>query len=129
MATYFTLRQCIYSATLDKNSKQYCGDDEAKKIGGNVPGDDYLGDNPQFKQDKIITNINNLMNKCVNPIKDQFPDVVITSVYRSKALNNFIGGSPESQHVYGYAADLVSINTFDTYEMFNWVIDNELDFD
>ena len=127
--TYFTLQQCMYSATLDKNSSQYCGDEEAKKIGGNVPGDDYTGDNPDFEKDKIITNMNNLMNKCINPIKDIFPDIVITSVYRSKTLNDYIGGSPESQHVYGYASDIVSIGNFETYEIFNWVIDQGIEFD
>ena len=129
MATYFTLQQCIYSATLDKNSNQYAGNDDAKKIGGNVPGDDHTGDNPDLEKDVIITNINNLMYKCINPIKDRFPDTVITSVYRSKTLNKYIGGSSESQHMYGYAADIVSINTFETHEIFNWVIDNNLDFD
>jgi hypothetical protein len=129
MAKYFTLQQCMYSATLDTNSSQYCGDEESKQIGGNVPGDDYIGDNPEMEKDKIITNINNLMFKCTNPIKDNFPDIVITSVYRSKTLNEFIGGSSESQHMYGYACDIVSINTFETYEIFNWVIDQGMEFD
>jgi len=69
------------------------------------------------------------MNKCVNPIKTRWPDVVITSVYRSKTLNEYIGGSSESQHMYGYASDLVSINTFEAHEIFNWVIDQNIDFD
>ena len=129
MANYFSLRQCIYSSTLDKNSSKYCGPEDAKKIGGNVPGDDYTEDRPDLKKDTIITNINNLMNKCVNPIKDRFPDTVITSVYRSKTLNEYIGGASESQHMYGYASDLVSINTFESHEIFNWVIDNGIDFD
>jgi zinc D-Ala-D-Ala carboxypeptidase len=127
--TYFSLKQCIYSSTLDENSNYYCGDEEAEKIGGNVPGDDYTSDRPDFEKDVIITNINNLMNKCVNPIKNRFPDVVLSSVYRNKKLNEFIGGNPESQHLYGYAVDLVSINTFETHEIFNWVIDQGIDFD
>ena len=129
MATYFSLKQCIYSSTLDKNSSKYCGDDDAKKIGGNVPGDDHTEDRNDLEKDTIITNINNLMYKCVNPIKNRFPDVVITSVFRSKTLNEYIGGAPESQHMYGYASDLVSINTFESYEIFNWVIDKGIDFD
>ena len=129
MANYFSLRQCIYSSTLDKNSSKYCGPEDAAEIGGNVPGDDYTEDRPDLKKDIIITNINNLMNKCVNPIKDRFPDTVITSVYRSQTLNKFIGGAEESQHMYGYASDLVSINTFEAHEIFNWVIDQNIDFD
>ncbi len=129
MATYFTLQQCIYSSTIDKNSSKYCGDADAKKIGGNVPGDDHTEDRPDLEKDTIITNMNNLMNKCINPIKDRYPDVVITSVYRSKTLNEYIGGSSESQHMYGYAADIVSINTFESYELFNYVIDQGMSFD
>ena len=129
MATFFSLKQCIYSSTLDKNSIFYCGDEEAELIGGNVPGDDYTPDRPDLEQETIITNINNLMNKCVNPIKTQYPDVVITSVYRSKTLNKYIGGVDESQHMYGYASDLVSIKNFKSYEIFNWVIDQNIDFD
>tara|TARA_R110002012_G_scaffold244310_1_gene418998 strand:- start:1308 stop:2144 length:837 start_codon:yes stop_codon:yes gene_type:complete len=129
MAKYFTLQQCIYSRTLDKNDSKYCGPEEAEKIGGNVPGDDYLGDNPEFKKESIITNINNLMYKCVNPIKDRYPDTVITSVYRSKTLNGYIGGAEDSQHTFGYASDLVSINNFESHELFNWVIDEGIDFD
>ena len=85
MANFFSLKQCIYSSTLDKNSIFYCGDEEAKLIGGNVPGDDYTPDRPDLEQGTIITNINNLMNKCVNPIK--------------------------------------------SHEIFNWVIDQGIDFD
>ena len=129
MANFFSLKQCIYSSTLDKNSIFYCGDEEAKLIGGNVPGDDYTPDRPDLEQETIITNINNLMNKCVNPIKARWPDVVITSVYRSKALNKYIGGVDESQHMYGYASDLVSINKHKSHEIFNWVIDQGIDFD
>ena len=88
-----------------------------------------LTDRPDLEQGTIITNINNLMNKCVNPIKTQYPDVVITSVYRSKTLNKYIGGVDESQHMYGYASDLVSIKNFKSYEIFNWVIDQNIDFD
>ena len=83
MATYFSLKQCIYSRTLDKNDSKYCGPGDATRIGGNVPGDDYTPEKPHFEKDVIIKNINNLMNKCINPIKDRFPDTVITSVYNS----------------------------------------------
>ena len=129
MANYFSLQQCIYSSTLDKNSSKYCGEKDAINIGGNVPGDDHTDDRSDLEKDTIITNINNLMYKCINPIKDRFPDIVITSVYRSKTLNEFIGGASESQHMYGYASDLVSINTFHPHEIFNWVIDKGIDFD
>ena len=129
MATYFSLRQCIYSRTLNKKDSKYCGPEDAAKIGGNVPGDDYTPDKPHFAKDVIITNINNLMNKCVNPIHDRFPDLLITSVYRSKTLNEYIKGAKGSQHTFGYAADILSINTFETHEIFNWVIDQGIDFD
>lgn len=36
--------------------------------------------------------------------------VRVTSGYRSRALNQAVGGAPTSAHLYGYAADLVPVN-------------------
>ena len=55
----------------------------------------------------------------INPIKDMFPNIVITSVYRSVAVNSAIGGVENSQHIYGYAADLIILRQ-PTSTLFNW---------
>ena len=46
---------------------------------------------------------------CVNilePVRKQFGPVMVSSGYRSPALNRAVGGSKSSQHVLGQAADI-----------------------
>ena len=110
MAKYFTLAQCLYSNT-------------AKSRGlSNIPGID--GNNFPINGSEIKNNINNVMKYCINPIKDEFPNIVITSVYRSAELNKTIGGSPTSQHCFGMAADIQDPSGTPTSEIFNWAVDN-----
>jgi len=52
--------------------------------------------------------INNLQRLCVNvlqPVRNNFGAVEITSGYRCEELNNRVGGSPTSDHSKGLAAD------------------------
>ena len=64
------------------------------------------------------------MINCFDKIKRAFPDLAITSAYRSNALNNAIGGSPSnSEHIKGQAIDIRSKNAT-TSEIFNWCCDN-----
>ena len=96
MAKYFSLRQCLYSKTAIDNGLS------------NVPGDDVI-EKPDLTKDKVIGNINALMKNCINPIKDKFPDIIITSVYRSVAVNKVTGGVENSQHIAGMAADITDL--------------------
>ena len=53
--------------------------------------------------------VNDIKDLCVNvlqPIRDEFGPVTITSGYRSPDLNAKLGGSSRSQHCAGQAADL-----------------------
>ena len=109
MAKYFTLNQCLYSNTAIKKGIR------------NIPGKDIPFPIDGFE---IKDNINNVMKYCVNPIKDEYPGIIITSVYRSAALNQAIGGSPTSQHCFGMAADIQDTDGISTAELFNWIIDN-----
>jgi hypothetical protein len=118
MAKHFSLRQCIYSKlATDKNID-------------NTPGVD-VDSNPILTHEYVKGNINNLMKHCVNPIVDQFSDVVISSVYRSKRLNEAIKppGAKDSQHIYGMAADLISIKNYESYQIFNWAVLNLAEWD
>ena len=69
-----------------------------------------------------------LFRNCINPIFDYFggkDNLTITSVYRSAELNKLIGGSGTSQHCYGQACDIASINGIcSSSEIYNWCIDN-----
>jgi len=74
---------------------------------------------------EVVENLERLAIKCLQPIRDNFGSVLITSGYRSFLLNRAIGGSSTSQHCKGEAADIRMKNM---KEVFYWIIDN-LDFD
>jgi hypothetical protein len=77
-----------------------------------------------------LENIKVLCEKILEPIRTKFGPLNISSGYRSKVLNHYIGGALSSQHCEGKAADIDqddmagATNT----EIFNWIKDN-LDFD
>lgn len=105
---YFSLKQCIYSDVAIKNNIN------------NFPGSDFDSIyGKELSKDKIINNLHKLFKTCINPIKKRYPGVKLTSVYRNKKLNELIGGAPFSQHIYGYAADMVFPDS-NTSALFNW---------
>lgn len=87
-----------------------------------------------IRTNKNVENIPNeaqkeaLLHLCVNvlqPIRDEFGAVRITSGYRCEKLNMLVGGSKTSQHVKGEAADFKCENMA---EVFEWIKEN-LEFD
>lgn len=105
----FTLRQCIYSPIAHLRDIN------------NFPGSDHSDYDTDLSKDKIITNLHRLFKYCVNPIQNAFPKIGLSSVYRNKELNKLIQGVAYSQHIYGYAADIVSTDVnINTSEIFNW---------
>ena len=53
-----------------------------------------------------LDNLLNLIFYCLQPIRDKLnKPMIITSGYRSKALNSLVGGVSSSQHLKGQAAD------------------------
>ena len=75
--------------------------------------------------------IDNLRDLCINvlePIRAQWKaPILISSGYRSPALNIAIGGSKTSQHCYGMAAD-IEILGVDNCSLCQWIQEN-LDYD
>lgn len=52
-----------------------------------------------------------LINNILDPLRKAYgKPIIVTSGYRSKALNKAIGGAKTSQHQYGYAADIRSVS-------------------
>ena len=68
-----------------------------------------------------------LFENVVQPVRDRFGPTILTSGYRSEALNAAIGGSPRSQHSKGEAVDLEVLGT-STAEVCEWIASN-LNFD
>ena len=57
---------------------------------------------------QIIDNLRRLCQLVLEPLRVKLArPVVITSGYRSQALNRAVGGSPTSHHMQGRAADLI----------------------
>jgi hypothetical protein len=77
-----------------------------------------------------LQNLINLCEKVLEPIRIKFGPINISSGYRSKALNHYIGGSLNSQHCEAKAADIDQdgVGGASNTEIFNYIKDT-LDFD
>jgi len=69
-----------------------------------------------------------LCRNILEPLRSRFGVIRVTSGYRSKALNEKVGGNPASQHLRGEAADIHVSSGEVARKMFGYVRDN-LDFD
>lgn len=56
--------------------------------------------------EKVKNNLQVLVDNVLQPLRDKFGPVTITSGYRSPAVNTAVGGSPVSDHCLGMAADI-----------------------
>jgi len=73
----------------------------------------------------IIKALKSLDDIILIPITNEFGQMLITSCYRSKAVNLAIGGSTTSQHQFGEAVDFVSVGGGkELNEVFTWIADN-----
>jgi len=77
-----------------------------------------------------LKNLITLCEKVLEPIRIKFGPINISSGYRSKALNHYIGGSLNSQHCEAKAADIDmdGMGGPTNKEIFEY-IKNELEFD
>ena len=88
-------------------------------------------DNSPFSY-TIIDNLSNLTENLLDPIREAWgTPIIITSGYRSDALNKAVGGSKTSAHRYGLAVDVVPKNMadFDKFVAFvkDYLKDKEYD--
>lgn len=67
-----------------------------------------LGLDEQFNpSDEIIVNLTKLCCNVLQPLRDAIGHPIrITSGYRSPKVNKAVGGANNSDHLYGYAADI-----------------------
>ena len=78
-----------------------------------------------------LENIKILCEKVLEPIRLRFGPINISSGYRGKMLNHFIGGAVNSDHCVGRAADIDMDDMgsgITNTEIFNYIKDN-LDYD
>lgn len=82
---------------------------------------------------QATTNLESLVLNILDPLRAAWGGgIIVTSGYRSVALNKAVGGSPSSAHRYGLAADIVPadkrISVFKAFVV-NWLKENEISFD
>lgn len=80
-----------------------------------------------------LTNLESLVLNILDPLRAAWGGgIIVTSGYRSVALNKAVGGSPSSAHRYGLAADIVPadgrISVFKAFCV-KWLKENEISFD
>lgn len=74
-----------------------------------------------------VDNMLKLIFYCLQPIRDKFGAIKITSGYRCEELNKLVKGSATSNHLQGNAADIIPLNaTF--RQVYDFIINN-LDYD
>jgi hypothetical protein len=72
---------------------------------------------------QVIDNLQALVDNVLQPIRNKFGQVTVTSGYRSPEVNKAIGGSVTSDHCFGFAADF-EVAGVDNKELARWVADN-----
>mgnify|MGYP000054873608 CR=1 FL=1 len=82
LTTNFTLEEMIFSQT-------------ASRYG--------LSNSPS---QQVIGNLQRLCENVLQPLRNAFGPVVVSSGYRSSLVNSRVGGAANSDHLYGCAADI-----------------------
>lgn len=73
--------------------------------------------------ENVVYNLKKLCENVLQPVRDKFGAVIVTSGYRCEKLNKIIGSKETSQHLYGQAAD-IQIKNADLKEVFNFIKNN-----
>lgn len=76
---------------------------------------------------QVIDNLKWLAIDIMQPVRNKFGMVLITSGFRCATLNKAVGGQPNSQHLYGQACDFI-VPQASPKTVFDY-IKNNLDFD
>lgn len=100
----FTLEELTYSATANAYN---------------------ISNKPNKEQ---IENLKKLAINILQPIRDKFGVVRLSSGFRSTKLNRKIGGKSNSQHMTGQAADIGEVKGAKLKDVFKYIKDN-LDYD
>lgn len=70
-----------------------------------------------------IHNLQELTTNVLQPVRDAFGPVFVSSGYRCPALNVAVGGSEKSQHMFGMAADIECFS-YSNVVLYEWIRDN-----
>ena len=71
----------------------------------------------------VIDRLEVLAVTLLQPVRDRWGPLWVTSGYRCPELNSAIGGSSSSAHMFGCAADFVPIVKVPTREIVEWIVE------
>ena len=74
---------------------------------------------------QVVENLRTLCEKVLQPLRDAVGPVNVTSGYRSKLVNQAVNGARNSDHIWGYAADLQSPDG-DHRKIYDWLKANAM---
>ena len=77
---------------------------------------------------QVTKNLKTLCEKILQPVRDKFGVIRVTSGYRCRKVNDIIKGSVTSQHMIGQAADIQAVNTTNKV-LFEYIKNSNLPFD
>ena len=79
-----------------------------------------LAGNIILKIEKVLS-AQVLAVSCLQPTRDKFGKITVLSWIRDEELNKAVGGSDDSDHLTGCAADIYPVN-FDVDHVFKWLV-------
>ena len=72
-----------------------------------------------------IQNLQKLVKNILDPLREMYgKPIKINSGFRSIALNSAVGGAKNSDHLFGYAADITTGTKSENEKLFNLIKDN-----
>ena len=111
MANKFTIGDFIHSDHANRN-----------KI-NNTPGVDEKKHGNEYSKEIILENAQGLFKNCIQPLKEAYPNLAISSGFRCKKLNSDVGGVKYSNHLFGEAADVYDpTGEFSSKDIFEWIL-------
>lgn len=75
----------------------------------------------------VCDNLLNLIFYVLQPVRNKFGAIQITSGYRCEQLNKLVGGVPTSNHRNGFAADVIPLQA-SFKQVYDYIVNN-LDYD
>ena len=70
-------------------------------------------------------NLTKLVVNILQPARDHFgKSITVNSGYRNPILNKLVKGAVNSDHIYGYAADLTMGSVEENKKLFEWIKNN-----